>query len=294
MKRGTSWLPAAFLLLTLAPTPGEASSVRLTYGFRQGSVYKVTEQFHDVGKTVTEMNVMGQAQKFETPTDQVSSGTWTARAVGKEGGGMRLAVTYGQHKGGERWSSNKVASDDIFAGSRADVVVHPVKGAVRYAVQPPDDATVDLIYRSRFAWMPELPEGFVRKGGSFTHEYVMSSGMFHIKSTDEYFLVEVKGDYVTFDVETKQLMVLKLSQAPVPEGMPQGMGGLNMGDMTLAYRGEGTAVFDVKEGIFLEREGKLSYSNLEGTQGSSPMPGQMAFSSRMEGVMKYRWEMEKE
>jgi hypothetical protein len=265
-----------------------ASSVRMTYGFTPGAVYRVTEQHHDVGKTFTEMNMMGQPQKFESASDQVSSGTWTAKAVGKEGGGVKLAVEYGQHKGGQRWSSNKVQSEDIFAGSSAEVVIHPLKGLVKSDVKPKGDATVELIYKGRFAWMPKLPEGFVTKGASFTHEYVMKSGMYNIKTTDEYYLVEVKGNFVTFDVETKQLMVIKMDQGPGGTGPMQGMA---LADMKLAYKGDGTAVFDFKEGIFIEREGKMSYSNLDSSEGAS---AGMTFKTRMEGVVKYKWEMERQ
>jgi hypothetical protein len=265
-----------------------ASSVRLTYGFTPGAVYRVTERHHDVGNTVTEMNMMGQPQKFETASDQVSSGTWTAKAVGREVGGVKLAVDYGQHKGGQRWASNKVQSDDIFAGSSAEVVIHPRKGLVKSDVKPPGDSTVELIYQGRFAWMPRLPEGFVTKGSSFTHEYVMKSGMYNIKTTDEYYLVEVKGDFVTFDVETKQLMVIKMDQGPGGTGPIQGMA---LADMKLAYKGDATAVFDFKEGIFIEREGKMSYSNLDSGEGAA---GGMAFKTRMEGVVKYKWEMDRE
>lgn len=289
----TRWLVVgSFLLLSWLvmswTTDAGASSVRMTYGFTPNVVYKVTEQHHDVGKTITEMNMMGQPQKFETASDQVSSGTWTARGVGKVSEGVKLAVEYGQHKGGQRWSSNKVASDDIFAGSSAEVVIHPVKGFVKSTAKPEGDDTVGLIYQGRFAWIPPLPEGFVKKGNSFTHEYVMKSGMYSIKITDEYYLVEVKGNYVTFDVETKQLMVIKMDQGPGGTGPMQGM---VLADMKLVYKGEGTAVFDVKEGIFIEREGKMSYSNLDSSEGAA---AGMAFKSRMEGVVKYSWEMERQ
>jgi hypothetical protein len=286
---GNLW-PAviSFFLVVSGTGNAGASSARLNYGFQPGVTYKVTERHHDVGKTVTEMNMMGQPQKFETVSDQVSSGTWTAKGVGKEGKGVKLAVEYGQHKGGQRWSSNKVQSDDIFAGSSAEVVIHPVKGLVKSVTKPEGDATVGLIYQGRFAWMPVLPEGFIKKGDSFTHEYVMKSGMYHIKSTDEYYLVEVKGNFASFDVETKQLMVIKMDQGPGGTGPIQGMA---LADMKLAYKGEGTAVFDVKEGIFIEREGKMSYSNLDSGEGAA---AGMAFKTRMEGVVKYGWEMERE
>ena len=277
-----------FFLVVSGTGDVAASSARLNYGFKPGVTYKVTERHHDVGKTVTEMNMMGQPQKFETASDQVSTGTWTAKGVGKEGKGVKLAVEYGQHKGGQRWSSNKVESDNIFAGSSAEVVIHPVKGFLKSVAKPEGDSTVGLIYQGRFAWMPPLPEGFIKKGDSFTHEYVVKSGMYSIKSTDEYYLVEVKGSYATFDVETKQLMVIKMNQAP---GGAAPMQGMALADMKLVYKGEGTAVFDVKEGIFIEREGKMSYSNLDSSEGKA---SGMAFKSRMEGVVKYSWEMERE
>lgn len=281
-----------FALLVCAAWTAEsaAASVRLRYGFLPGSSYTVTERSHDVGKSVTTMNIMGQVQEIETPSDQVSEGRWTAKAAGG-GGVVKLEATYGQHKGGERWSAEKVQSDDFFAGSRAVVTVDPLRGAVDFVIEPKDEV-VQMIYRGRFSWMPVLPEGPVKEGSSFEHEYVMKSGMYNVKTTDEYVVALIKGNYVTFDVETKQVAVIRLSSAPTPEGAPPGMG-MNLGDMTIAYRGKGTAVFDIKEGIFVEREGKMSYSNLEGTKGSSPVPGGMAFSTRMEGTMKYSWEMER-
>ena len=287
--RGCAWsvIFSFFLVVSWAVHAG-ASSVRMTYGFKPGSVYRVTEQHHDVGKTVTEMDMMGQPQKFETASDQVSSGTWTAKGLSKEGKNVKLAVEYGQHKGGQRWSSSKVQSEDIFAGSSAEVVIHPLKGLVKSDVKPKGDATVELIYQGRFAWMPKLPEGFVTKGASFTHEYVMKSGMYNIKTTDEYYLVDVKESYAIFDVETRQFMVIKMDQSPGGTGQVQGMA---LGDMKLAYQGDGTAVFDVKEGIFIEREGKMSYSNLDSSEGAT---AGVAFKTRMEGVVKYKWEMERE
>jgi hypothetical protein len=290
MKYGklTRLLILSFFLALSWTKGAEAASVRLSYGFKPGAVYRVTEQQHDVGKTVTEMNMMGQPQKFETASDQVSSGTWTARGTGREGDAVKLAVEYGQHKGGQRWSSNKMQSDDVFAGTSAEVVIHPVKGFVRSNAKPEGDATAGLIYEGRFAWMPALPKGFLKKGDTITHEYVMKSGMYNIKTSDEYYLVEVKGNYITFDVETKQIMVVKMDKGPGGTGAMQGM---VMSDMKLAYRGQGTAVFDVTEGIFIEREGKLSYSNLDSNEGAT---AGMAFKTRMEGVMKYQWEMERE
>ncbi|UCF30550.1 MAG: hypothetical protein JSV26_10940 [bacterium] len=293
-RNGVSGAVFLTVILLAAGLPTEASggSARLRYGFSPGKSYRVREMHHDVGKTVTVMNVMGQEQEFETPMDQVSEGVWSATVTGGGGSGVKLAVTYGKHKGGQRWSSDKIQSDDFFADSRAEVVIHPVKGAIGYSIKP-DEPTIDLIYRARFIWMPVFPEGSLSKGSEFSHEYVLKSGMYNIKSTDDYYLVEVKGGYAHFDVESRQVAVIRLTQPQGTGQIPAGMG-MNMSDMKIAYRGEGTAVFDIGEGIFVEREGKMSYSNMEGTKGSSPMPGGAAFSSRMEGTVKYRWEMERD
>lgn len=288
IERFLSCSAASLFLVVSLTAEAPAASVRMAYDFKPGAVYRVTERHHDVGKTVTEMTMMGQPQKFETASDRVSSGTWTAKGIGKAKEGVKLAVEYGQHKGGERWSSNKIQSDDIFADSSAEIVIHPRNGLAAIEVTPEEDSTVGLIYRGRFAWMPALPEGFVTKGASFTHEYVMKSGIYNIKTTDEYYLVEAKGNFVTFDVETRQLMVVKMDKGPGGTGPVPGMA---MADMKLAYKGGGTAVFDVKEGIFVEREGKMSYSNLDSSEGAATG---MTFKTRMEGVVKWQWEMERE
>ena len=177
-----------------------AASVRLSYGFNVGATYRVTEQHHDVGKTVTEINMMGQPQKFETSSDRVSSGTWTAKGVSKDSKGVKLVVEYGEHKGGDKWGVNMMDSARILGSSSADIVIHSTDGAVQYEVAPSAEQSVEVIYKSRFLWMPKLPKEFVRKGYSFTHEYVLKSGMYNIKSTDEYSLVGIKGNFVTFDV----------------------------------------------------------------------------------------------
>ncbi len=286
-------LSVCFFVLSVQVADSTAASVTLRYGFVPGAVYRVTEQHHNVGKTVTEMNIMGQQQTFESPTDSVSSGTWTVKVLGKVKDGIKLKADYGNHKGGERWAASKVDSGAIFGKSSAEVLIHPVKGAVEIKSCPAGDQIVDIIYKGRFAWMPVLPEGDVKAGSEFTHEYVLKSGMYNVKITDEYYLAGIKGGYATFDVETKQIAVIKMSEAPAPAGAPAGMG-LNMADMKIAYKGTGTAVFDLKDGIFIEREGKMSYSNMGSSQGTSPMPGGMSFSTRMEGVTKYSFEMERE
>lgn len=68
------------------------------------------------------------------------------------------------------------------------------------------------------------------------------------------------------------------------------MGGLGSGkgsDMVIAHRGEGTAIFDLKEGIFIEREINYKY----GQKGEQQSVG-MALQT-MRGTLKERWEMER-
>jgi hypothetical protein len=272
-----------------------AASVKMRYNYKPGESYKISEKNHDVSKSITEMSIMGQTNKTVTPMDRVSQTSYVLKVVGKEGGGVKVTTTYGKHVGGQRWSAEKMDASamDMFAKSSAVAIIHPTDGAVKVTASPAGDQIIDMIYHGRFIWMPELPEGSVKKGSDFTHEYVLKFGMYNIKTTDEYFVADVKDDLVYLDVETRSLSVIKMAEAPGMENMPPGMG-LNMSDMKLAYKGEGTAIFDVKEGVFVEREGKLSYSNLDSTKGGAAMPGGMAFKSKMEGVMKYSMEMERE
>ena len=273
-----------------------AGSAKLRYGFKPGASYKVTEKSHSVSKSITEMDVMGKMQKIETPMDRASQGEWIAKAVGKEGGGIKLSTTYGKHTGGQRWSGDKIDTGqmDMFKSSGAKIVIHPVNGAIKYTLTPPGDQIIDILYRSRFAWMPELPKGAVKVGSEFEHEYTLNSGMYNVKTTDEYYVAEVKGNYVTFDVEIRSVSVIKMDQAPGMQQMPAGMPVMKMNDIKMAYKGDGTAVFDLKEGIFIEREGKMSFSDMGSPKGSSAMPGGMTFSSRTEGVTRYSFEMERD
>jgi len=273
-----------------------AGSVKLRYGFKPGVSYKVLEKDHSVSKSITEMDIMGKKQRFETPMDRVGQSQWTVKAVSKEGGGIKLSTTYGQRTGGQRWSGDKIDTGemDMFKNSSAEVIVHPVDGPVRYTLTPAGDQIIDILYRGRFAWMPELPQGTVKEGSEFEHEYTLNSGMYNVKTTDEYYVAEVKGNYVTFDVEIRSVSVIKMDKAPGMDQVPAGMPVMKMDDMKIAYKGEGTAVFDLKEGIFIEREGKMSFSDMGSPKGSSAMPGGMTFSSRTEGVTKYSFEMERE
>ena len=80
----------------------EAASVTLRHGFRDGAQYTVTQLYHDVGKSVTEMSMMGQKQRFETPMDHTHQSRWTAHAK-RSGDKTTLSMDYGKQQGGERW-----------------------------------------------------------------------------------------------------------------------------------------------------------------------------------------------
>lgn len=285
VRTGIALLTLTLTLMVLSPA-ASAASAKLRYGFRPGAVYQVKQLYHDVGKSVVEINMMGQNQTMETPIDQVSQGGWSAKATDKKGGQIILEVDYGTQKGGERWGQQSAASGDIFGGSRAKVFIDPVKGLADIKVEPEDPLT-KLIYESRFAWLPELPDGKLKENDGFSYDYVLKSDMITAKVTDDYILEEIKDGLAYFSIESRQVMVIKFSSGPMGGDMPQGMAAMapTMSDMTIAYKGSGTAIFDIEEGIFIEREMKLSYATKPSAGG--------AFSTTTQGAIRDRWEMEK-
>lgn len=278
----------AFLLGSAALTsaPLQAASVTLHYGFRDGATYLVKQQYHNVGSSTTTMNFMGQQQTMESPMNHTSSSSWSAKAS-RKGDKVIFQVGYGKQTGGERWgdpSGNTGAK--MYGNSSASVTFDQQKGLVSLTTKPADDPIVDIIYRSRFAWMPPLPVKPLKVGGSFTYDYTIQSGMVTMKGEDEYVLDEVSGGLAYFTVETRSVMVYDYSKLYKPQpGMPQGMGQM-MGNMTLVHKGEGTATFDLKEGMFIEREMKTAY-----TTKKSKTPGMTI--TDMHGTTRDRWEMER-
>lgn len=272
-------------LLAAAPTL-QAASAELRYGFRDGATYQVKQQYHNVGSSVTTMNMMGQQQTMETPINHVSKSSWSATAK-RSGDSVSFKVNYGRQEGGERWgdpSGNSGAK--MFGDSSATVTFDLQDGMVSMKTDPPDDPIVDIIYRHRFGWMPALPQKSLKVGDSFIHDYTLQGGMTSIKGEDEYVLEEISGNFAYFYVETRSVMVYDYSKLyQQQEGMPQGMGGM-MGNMTVAHKGEGTATFDLKEGIFVEREMETAY-----TTKKAETPGMMINSMR--GTTRELWEMER-
>ncbi len=269
------------LALLLPLQAGWAASVKLRYGFHNGASYEVHELYHDVGSSTVEMEMMGQHQKMTTPIDQVSESRWNARVVGTaKGGGVRLAMGYGKQKGGERWAANAgPGSEKLFGDSSAEVTIDPLEGMTALTTKPAEPL-YDGVYRGRFGWMPQLPEQALHTGDSFSHDYTIKGQGYTIKGSDEYTLEEIKDGIAYFDVESRQQMVIRY------DNNVQGMGGpAMMSEMRLAYKGEGSASFDIKEGYFSEREMKLAYT--------TPKPSSGAFASTMRGVIKQRWEMER-
>ena len=269
------------LLLLLPLQSGWAASVKLRYGFHSGASYEVHELYHDVGSSTVEMEMMGQHQKMTTPIDQISESRWSAKMIGKAGnGGLRLAMGYGSQKGGERWAASAgPGSEEMFGNSSAEVTIDPVKGMTALTTKP-TGAMYDGIYRGRFGWMPQLPSAALSTGDSFSHDYTIKGEGYTVKGTDEYTLDEISEGMAYFSVESRQVMVMRFGNTA------QGMGGpAMMTEMSMAYKGDGTATFNIKEGYFSEREMKLAYT--------TPKPSKGSFASTMRGVMKQRWEMER-
>jgi len=279
---------ATTLLTTalLASGPLQAASATLRYGFKDGATYQVKQQYHNIGTSVTTMNMMGQQQTMETPMNHTSSSSWSAKAS-RKGDKVIFAVTYGKQQGGERWGDpSGNAGAQPYSKSSASVTFDLREGLVSLKTKPAKDPIVDIIYRSRFAWMPPLPKKALKVGDSFVHDYTTQSGMVTMKGEDEYILDEISGNLAYFTVETQSVMVYDYSKLyQQQEGMPQGMGQA-MGNMTLAHKGEGSAIFDLKEGMFIEREMKTAY-----TTKKSETPGMMINSMR--GTTRDRWEMER-
>jgi hypothetical protein len=264
-----------------------AASAELRYGFKDGATYLVKQQYHDVSTTVTTINMMGQNKTLESRQNRSTSSSWQANAQ-RSGNTMTLDVNYGTQQGGDRWGDPASKSgENIYGDSSARVTFDSRKGMVSLSTKPADDPIVDLIYRSRFFWMPRLPNSPLKVGDSFTYDYTMQSGMVTMKGEDEYILDEVSGGNAYFTVESQMLTVIDYSKMyQQQEGLPEGAGQMMVGGMTLAHEGEGTAIFDLKEGIFVEREMKTAY-----TSKKSESPGMMI--NRMNGTTRDRWEMER-
>ncbi len=285
MKQSTWPMPLLATCLLFSNSL-QAASATLRYGFKDGATYAVKQQHHNVGNSSVTMNMMGQERTMDSPVNHSNKSNWTAR-VKHKGGKMILDTTYGKQQGGERWGDPASGiGADIYGKSSARVTFDPRKGLVSMTTKPAKDPIVDNIYRFRFAWMPRLPKKALKEGDSFIHDYTMQSGMITTKGEDEYILDEISGGVAYFTVESQSVVVTDYSKLyKQEEGMPQGMGQM-MGSMTMAYQGEGSAAFDLKEGIFIEREMKISY-----TTKKSKTPGAMINSMR--GTIRDRWEMER-
>jgi hypothetical protein len=223
----------------------EAASVTLRHGFQNGAAYQVNQVYHNVGNSVTEINMMGRKQVMETPLDHLSNGSWTAKAARKEGK-TELTLNYGKQQGGERWGdpiSNQ--SEQMYGDSSARITIDPLDGMTAMQTTPADDVIIDTIYRARLSWLPAFPKKALNTGNGFLYEYTTESGMFTIKSEDDYTLDEISDGLAYFTIETRAVAVYDYSKMYQQQNIPQGMG-VPMGEMTLLYKGEGTAVFNIK------------------------------------------------
>ncbi len=263
----------------------QAASATLRYGFRDGATYTVKQQYHNVGTSSVSMSMMGQKQTMDTPVNHTSINSWSAK-VSHKGDKMILDTSYGKTEGGERWGDpSGNGAGNIYGKSSARATIDPLRGMTALSTNPARDSIVDSIYRFRFAWMPQLPKKTLKVGNSFTYDYTVQSGMITMKGEDEYILDEIKDNVAYFTLESQSVVVQDYSKLEQPEGMPEGMGSM-MGNLTMAYQGEGTASFDLKEGIFVEREMQITY-----TTKKSKTPGAMINSMR--GTIRDRWEMER-
>jgi len=279
-------LIAPLLTAALLSSPiAEAASVTLRHGFKSGATYRVNQVYHNVGNSVTEMEMMGQKQVLESPLNHLSKSSWSAKAS-STGGKVILTLDYGKQQGGERWGDPMShQSEQMYGNSSARVTVDPLKGMVAMQTTPTDDPIVDTLYRTRLAWLPAFPKKPLAVGSGFLHEYTTQGGMITMKSEDDYTLDEVSKGLAYFTIETRSVAIYDYSKLYQQQKMPPGAPA-PMGKMTLLYKGEGTAVFDIKEGIFIEREMKTSYSTQE------PSVGMM--STSMRGTVRDKWEMERE
>ena len=275
-----------FLTLLVTATSSWGASTKLRYGFKSGATYQVNTLHHNKGKSVVEMDFMGQKQVMETPVDRTDRSRWNMKARSISGGMMQLAMDYGKQQGGERWGKAGAGGEQVFAGSNALVDIDPVKGMVKLVTTPNDEMT-RVVYWGRLAWLPPLPEKALKVGESFTNDYKVKGEMMSMKGSDEYFLDEISQGMAYFTIESKMVTITHMPKMSGMGNMPPGMAPPQSPDWTMAHKGEGTAIFDLKEGIFIEREIKYSY----GQKGQNKSMG-MAITS-MHGVLKERWEMER-
>jgi secreted PhoX family phosphatase len=198
-------------------------------------------------------------------------------------------MSYGQHKGGERWADpNQAGSSSaaMFNTSKAEAIIDPIKGLIDIKTTP-KDALTDVIYRSRFGWLPELPQKALKVGEGFEHDYSYQGEMMSSKRSDEYYLDDISDGMAFFSVESQEILVYNI-QMPDMSQM-QGMQGMMPqqppSQMKMIYKGDGTAIFDIKQGIFVEWEVKRAYK--------MPTSSMMGMTTTMQGVVRERWEMER-
>ena len=279
-------VPLFILMLLTTATTSWGASIKLRYGFKSGATYQVNTLNHNKGKSVVEMDIMGNKQVMETPLDRTDKSRWNMKVKHVSGGIMQLSMDYGKQQGGERWGKASSGGEQVFAGSEALVDIDPVEGMVKLVTTPNDEIT-RVVYWGRLAWLPPLPKQTLKVGDSFSNDYKVKGEMMSMKGSDEYFLDEISKGMAYFTIESKMVTITHMPKMPAMGNIPSGMTPPQSQDWVMAHKGEGSAIFDLKEGIFVEREIKYSY----GQKGQNKSMG-MSMTS-MHGVLKERWEMER-
>ncbi len=283
-KRLLGLLLGSFLIF---PPVAWATSVKLHYDLKKGATYEVRQLDHDKGESVSEINMMGTAQTHRSPFDRISRSRWTAHVTNKTPGRMVLRTSYGEHQGQDRLSKPTTDSGRVFGESKAEITIDRLDGTVNVSATPDDEMT-KMLYTSRFIWLPALPDKPVKIGDGFSHEYRYKDSMMSWKGEDEYFLDEVRGNLAYFTVESKMVARYAFKKPDLSAmGNMEGMVNLPaMGDMTYVYQGEGSAIFDLEEGIFIEWETKSGYK--------IPTTQMGGITTTMRGVRRMRWELQRQ
>jgi hypothetical protein len=253
-----------------------AGPAKLRYEFKNGGVYQVNIVQHNKGESAAKIGFGGDQKVMETPIDDVRKSSWVIKSSRIGGGVMQLTMDYAKDQN----------DSSTFAGSHAVVDIDPQKGMINIVTKP-DDSLTRAVYEPRFAWLPSLPVKALKPDDSFTSDYKVKGELVSMKGCDEYVLDEISNGIAYFTLESKLITINHISAMPKMENLPEVFTMPKALDWTLVYKGEGTAVFDLQEGIFIEREILYRY----GQKGQNS--GMGVTMNNLRGTIKQRCEMER-